>query len=509
MLNEDKESRRQFLKKMAALLTMQMAFSGRGANGADEVAATSFPFKVSNWTGDDFTLGHKLRIGEVPAIPSAPEKKVDFVIVGGGVSGLTAAHRLNDHDFLLLEQYDSTGGHARGGSFRGIDYSWGSAYTSTVDGISGELFSELKIAPVELPPERNSWYWQQKFCTAEGAAANGQLQAQYQKLLKEVTPVLQAVRKEKEGELSPKFTELDTTVFASALKDYSPEFIGLIDSYCRSSFCGGITQISSLAGYLLLEDLLTPSYVFKGGNPAIAKALTASVEKSGKGRMVTGSFVWKVEMTDTGASVIYSTADGACHRVDCKHVIVATSPMVAARQLVHVDNMLRAQLMMFKFGAYLVANCLMKKKIFDGSYDCFIGEPSSFTDITVAETPYMVAKEYTPDMGSVLTVYQPYVPGSAGRGLLLAGDRMAFAKQLSDDLEKLITTFTPSLEELVLTRWGHALAVVSPGYFGRLAKMKLLGDKLSFAHSSLAGGPYVEAAIKGGTDAATNALKLR
>src|SRR4030095_69300 len=119
-------------------------------------------YKLAPWTGDDFTLGHKLRMDELPAMPADSERTVEFVIVGGGIAGLTSAYFLRDHNYLLLEQYDELGGQARGRTYRGIDYSLGAAYMGSADGIHGKLIDELGITPVELPPTKNSWLWQGK-----------------------------------------------------------------------------------------------------------------------------------------------------------------------------------------------------------------------------------------------------------------------------------------------------------------------------------------------------------
>lgn len=506
---EDRESRRNFLQKLATLMCWQLMAEqvSKLPCRAQEPAARQLPFKVSAWTGDDFSIGHQLRNGKLPEFPNAAERTVDFVIVGGGVAGLTAAHALKDHDFVLLEQYGAAGGHARGGSFRGVDYSWGSAYTGTTDDTSSKLFADLGIKPVKLEASRNAWYWQEKWFSGVSSAADNELFKQFNKLIAEARSATGKIQWGEGRQYSPDFLRLDTTPFASCFKDYNLQFASLIDSYCRSAFCGGIDQISALAGYALLADLDEPIHVFKGGNSAIARALVASIESTGKNRIFTDTFVWKVEVQDNGASIVYSTADGTCHRIQCRHAIVATSPMVAARQLSHVEDSLRGQLLMFKFGSYLVANCLTKKKLFNGAYDSYVGQPFTFADLIVAETPYMAVGEYKPSMGSVLTVYQPYPAGSAGRSLLMAGDRENFAREISSQLETLVTGLCSELDEMVLTRWGHALAIVAPGYFSRLQKIKPLQERFSLAHSTITGGPSVNAAIRGGELAAKNALK--
>lgn len=511
-------SRRDFLKSLAALALLQCASSSSASLAEGDVSAgestnhndqstRDLPFKVSNWTGDDFTLGHKLRMSQLPAFPVAPERHLDFVIVGGGIAGLTAGHQLRDRDILVLEQYAQTGGHASGGTYKGLDYSLGSAYTSSLNEANCTLFDELKIKPLKLEADKNAWYWQQHWCRGVSPKDAPDLCSQFEKLLDQARPIIKALQEDRAQEFSPSMAQLDQSNFASLLKDFTPEFNSLMDSYCRTAFCGGTEQISALAGYLRLGDLLNPTYVFRGGNFAVAKALRASIENAGTDRIVQNAFVWKVEIQADGASILYSTADGASHRIQCRHVIIATSPLVAARQLSKVEDRLRAQLLMFKFGSYLVANCLMRKQVFPGSYNNFVAAPYSFADIVVAETPYLMAGEYKPASGSVLTVYQPYPAGSEGRGLLFAGDRMKFAEQMSGELKKFVPQLEDQLEEMVLTRWGHALAIVSPGYFGRVQKIQAVQERFGLAHSSISGGPTIESAIRGGLSAAKNALK--
>ena len=53
--------------------------------------------------GDHFEICHQVRDGHTFAKP-AVSKRHDVVIVGGGVSGLSAAYFLQTHDFLLLEK---------------------------------------------------------------------------------------------------------------------------------------------------------------------------------------------------------------------------------------------------------------------------------------------------------------------------------------------------------------------------------------------------------------------
>lgn len=514
----DHESRRKFLKSLGILLGCQylgtnvFAAQDTPAARAGNEGSAAGKYKIGAWTGDDFTLGHKLRAGEFPTFPEKAEKKVDFVIVGGGISGLTAAYNLKDQDFLLLEQYADMGGHSRGSSYEGIDYSYGAAYIGPVDGIYGELYSALSIEPVALPPDRNQFFFENEWYVGPNGDSKKPFYKEFDRFLKECEPIWKDLPEEPEPTKVPtgNMAKLDSTLFSSCLTGYSKEFISVINSFCRSSFGGGVNELSALAAYSLLQDLVSETHVFKGGNPAIGRALAKKVEAAGSQRCFKNAFVWKVEVKEGGASVVYSLADGSVHRVDCKHVIVATPPLVASRQLAHIPDMQKAQLFAFKYCSYLVANLLMKKKLFNGHYDCFVGDPFTLADITVAETPYMKTNTYKPEMGSVLTVYQPYSNGVEGRMLFMADNREETASNVVKQVEKLVPGFLSAIDEVVLTRWGHALAIIGPNYFSRLANIHKLqaSNAYSLCHSSLYGWPAVECAITAGTTCAGRAKKL-
>src|SRR5271170_646840 len=179
-------SRRKFLKTMAALFAAGVAFPLTNADRS--AGATRAGYKLSPWTGDDFTRGHQMRDGDGPPYPNAVERTVDFVIVGGGMAGLAAAYYLKDHDFLLLEQYEELGGQSRGGSYRGIDYSLGAAYLGSNDGLVGQLLDDLALKPVEMPPSKNSWYWESRWLPGVSASNQSLIYKQFDRLRAESQP---------------------------------------------------------------------------------------------------------------------------------------------------------------------------------------------------------------------------------------------------------------------------------------------------------------------------------
>ena len=78
----------------------------------------------------NFAVGHKIRDAHRWPSPQSA-RKVDTVIIGGGMAGLSAAWRLQKagvQDFVVLEMEDSVGGTARSGKSGRFAYPWGAHY---------------------------------------------------------------------------------------------------------------------------------------------------------------------------------------------------------------------------------------------------------------------------------------------------------------------------------------------------------------------------------------------
>jgi protoporphyrinogen oxidase len=507
-------ARRTFLKSLGALFgasapALLFSDSARAEkNEADKKsAAKTWHYKVGDWTGDNYERGHKLRDAELPAFPVESERTVEFAIIGGGIAGLSAAHYLRDHDFLLLEQYADLGGQSRGGSFQGIDYTWGPSAIGVPRGLMEALLEDLNLSPVILTSNRNRFYFDNQWVTGVEGAGNN-LAKELRQFIEQSTPVWRAFKETQPAIplIDAQLLKLDSINFSQCLTGFSPKFIGVIDSMCRSYNCLGLDNISALAGYAITEDLVLPNAVFSGGNTAIAKALVTSIRDRGH-RCQTGAFVWSIEITDKSASVVYSDKDNVLHRVNCQHVIITSPPLVSARILKNVDNATKAKMLSFKYGSFLVANCLLRKPVFQGSFSSWCASPMAFTNIVIAETPYKQIGQYSRSMGSVLTVYQPYVPGSPGRNLLIEGDKDQFGRDLTKELDQLADKLPDALEEIVFSRWGHAMVATNIGYFKRMTNLAAAqGSSFSLAHNSSQGMPTAESAVRAARLAADNAV---
>ncbi len=499
-------SRRNFLKLLGAAATLGL--QGTFNNSEHAIASEERNYKVLPWAGDDFTLGHRLRDGEAPKFPDKAERKVDFVIVGGGMAGLCSAHFLKGENFLLLEQYAQTGGTSSGGSYNGIDYSMGAVCTGSHDGEIGKLFEELSLKPALIPPDQIAWHYDNKW--VKGNSGADKFYSELNRFAKESNDLSQKLQSPNSADRDALSQKLASSTFDTLLKGYDAGFVKLVSNICRSFYCGGPDYIAAAAGLGLMRILTTDSYVCDGGNSGIARALKRSLDASSPDRYQTSAFVWLVEPTEKGASVVFSDKNGEMHRVNCKHAVVAAPPFVTARIAPKLSQAYREKLQSQEYAAFLVANFCMKKKVFQNPYQSFADEPYPYGQMVMAEAPYQATGRYKPEMGSVLTVYHPYEHGPMGRAQLLAeDDREKLADSLIQQLNTMIEGFQGSLDQVVLTRWGHAFSV--PSTTSRSIRSQIQGmdpEWMSFAHSSSRGQSF-EGAVASARYAADRCLKVK
>ena len=85
---------------------------------------------AGKFTGDNFSTAHKLlwKIDEKDFLDLKSEAEFDLIVVGGGLSGLSAGYLSNAERVLVLEQAASFGGNAKSQTWGDVRYSIGSAY---------------------------------------------------------------------------------------------------------------------------------------------------------------------------------------------------------------------------------------------------------------------------------------------------------------------------------------------------------------------------------------------
>jgi spermidine dehydrogenase len=123
-----------------------------------------YPPKLTGLRGShpgSFELAHRLRDGDLPLYAPRPAEGYDLVIIGGGISGLSAAYFYRERKrrarILILDNHDDFGGHAKRNEFEfGGRVEVMNGGTLEIDSprpysvVAAGLFRKLGVDPVKL-----------------------------------------------------------------------------------------------------------------------------------------------------------------------------------------------------------------------------------------------------------------------------------------------------------------------------------------------------------------------
>jgi predicted NAD/FAD-dependent oxidoreductase len=495
-------NRRQFLKALTLLgFTGLSTASLSGCN--TPLGGLSQQTPITGWLGDDPNASHRIR-QHTTAWPPADET-MDVVIIGAGISGLTAAFQLRHVDKLLvLENSIIPGGNAKSAQYQGVEYALGSAYFVDTDEPFASLYQAIGVP---LTPLKQPEDW---LAEAPGQLApleTGRFRQGFARLQRHIArlgqhkdfprfPIDQA---------STASLALDTLPLADYLQalNLPVEVLQWVDAYCRSSMGCGSQAASAYVGLNFLSELALPVYALPGGNAGIVKRLVHHV---GDTRIRTGALTHRVQHGTGRYMQVCYEHDGHMRTVQAKTVIMAVPLMVANRLLTShgSQRFSPAGLGTLPYSSYVVANLCFDQRVLESGYDTWMPTCAHFTD--VVDATYCLSDEFrNAKAPQVLTVYAP-MPLSSRQGLLQATPQ-AVAKPLWQAAHQWLPTL-PAPKAITMSRYGHQLLASKTGIIHQVRGLPQQMENLVFAHSDGQGAASVESAIWQGIAAAKMVLPL-
>jgi len=466
---------------------------------------------------ESHAVGHRLRDGQLSAMPAATERRA-LVIVGGGIAGLSAAWRLRKRgfsDFVLLEMEAEPGGNARWGRNEIAAFPWAAHYVP-VPGpgatLVRELFEELGVlrdwqfderhlchAPQERlfvhgqwqeglephvgPTARDRDQWRRFLGRMEELAASGEFRV----------PM---------GEPAP-----DAPLDRLSMHDWmekegfdSPLVRWQVDYACRDDYGAFARDTSAWAGihyFASREGGELGPLTWPEGNGWIAARLLERV-----GDIVrTGAFVERVVRAGSRWRIV--TGQMAW---EADAVIIAAPAFVADRILPPDSPVPRVE-----YSPWLTANLTLER------WPANRGAPPAWDNV-LFDSPslgYVIATHQslrTHVPRTVWTYYWPLAdrPPAAARRWLLAQSWDTLANLILDDLSRAHPDIRDCVSRIDIFRIGHAMPRPVPGFLAARAVRTAARrrQRVFCAHSDVSGLPLFEEAQYRGVAAADAALEV-
>ncbi|HQQ78321.1 MAG TPA: FAD-dependent oxidoreductase [Thermoanaerobaculia bacterium] len=513
-----------------------------------DVRALEFP---GGFAVPDATLGHLLRGGDLLVRPVARTERIGTAIVGGGVSGLSAAWRLarsGDGDFRVYEMEGSPGGTAVSGGSDVSLFPWGAHYVpvpafrnpaleAVLEEVGALVGRDADGAPewaeemLCREPEERLYYgnrWHPGLYPYEGASRTDVEQ------LNRFRAAMDAFAGRKDGKgrrafaIPTRLSSDDADLLAldrmtmdewlDANGFTSKRLRWLAEYGCRDDFGTNLGRISAWAGIHYNASRLPgededeePSdfLTWPEGNGR----LVAHLAKSASGKLGGNALVFDVAPSGRPGTPVrlryFDAKTKEVVAVEAKAVILAL-PKFAAR---HVFAPWRAAppawLDALSWAPWLVANVTLSGRPRE------TGHPLAWDNVLYDSRSlgYVVATHQTgKDHGStVFTYYLPLTDEEPvkARALLLAAEWKDLAAAVLADLSRAHADLPSLVTRMDFARWGHAMLRPTPGFLSSPVRRLTPEGGVHFAHADAAGLPLFEEAQDAGVRAAESILAAR
>jgi protoporphyrinogen oxidase len=521
------------MRRHIIILVLAIVLAGCLDNGSQSIPDESETPEESEIPGEEHEVypeesevPEESEIPEVSEVIMYDEQVYDVIIVGAGISGLSAAYSLQDYTIKVLEKNDRVGGRILSGSYKGVTYAKGAEYIGKPEGLLRKMISQLKLQLREIPSPMDAQFYKGKFYYGEDAIAS--LFINYSSLDDYNEFALTILEFYRQYEWLPDFridSELAYLDFMTAREWFIhmgfPEiFADRYNVAARGLFGANIDEISALSfipeiafdyeGFepikdTDLEDSLvkgeepTEAYSFKNGLSELTDALAAYLGD----KIQVNSTVTQVIRNNEKYTVYYEDEQENTHAVTSKVVILAVPAPIALKLAPDIlDREQKEILEQIPYASYATVALFSDVPIFDRAFDLAVPDNYFFTDVYDA----MWIQEYYSPGGVIPYIITVYVaPHSYKDRSLLSMSDEEILDNIYTDLEKIFPQVRQKITGYDITKFPYAYPVMVTGAHHRLSRLHLTTQGSFLLAGDYTIYPTLEAAVESGEIAAEKA----
>jgi protoporphyrinogen oxidase len=431
------------------------------------------PYSVEVLT--DAATGHLVR--EANSFEQEKAIDVEYLIVGGGVAGMTAAYQLQGRDFLLCELSDRLGGSSSAVEYQGMGISQGAHYDlSYPEGYGEEALAFLEdLGIVAYQPWRSAWgfveqqhiiaHRRKNRCYAHGefrkdVLPEGETKDRFLSLLADYKGMMNLPSRLIDGSLR----HLNDLTFFDFLKKniaLDESLVTGLDYHMKDDYGAGCRSVSALAGihYFMCRPYYTEVvelYSPPEGNYRFIANMAKNINQE---QLLTQHLVSSIRADKQG--FVVEVVDGKRRKkksVKARKIIYAGQKH-ALKYIYPEDYRLFAQQ---ESAPWLVVNVVVEGLLPQPAYwqNEMLTHDSSFMGFVDS------GSQHTPGSNHrVLTAYYCLPASSRADLLRVEADKGMLAKATLGHISDYFgEDITGKVKQVFIKAMGHAMPIPSPGY---------------------------------------------
>ena len=441
---------------------------------------------------NDMAAGHQ--VFEHKNYSNGKKIKIKYLIVGGGLAGLSAAYQLKQEDFMLFEVSDILGGTSAGSLYQDIPLCHGAHYDLSYPSYYGRevlaMLEDLNISQYDRFSD--SWKFVDKQYLIPKNRESRTMA--YGSFRMDVLPA---------GEAKSKLIELITTFsgrmpmptrliedqfhdlnnqtfhdFIIQKISINKEFSEGLDYHMKDDYGADAKQVSALAGihYFSCRPYYTqPVELFSPpeGNSYFTQKICSQLPKN---QIKVSSTIRRIVEKNAGFEVsVLDLANNETIKVCCDKIIYAGNKY-ALKYIYPKDNHLFEN---NQYAPWVVVNFVLKKELVNRSFwqNEIISNDKSLMGFVDSKAQYAVSNKH-----QILTVYYCYKPEEREMMSLIRERKNRFVNNTLDHLEAYFNRpLKRNIDKIFIKQMGHAMPIAAVGYLFNDANTRRSNPNLVYA----------------------------